>query len=219
MAKINSSSLGSFSGKIGNVVTYITRGKNFVRIYTDSVANPDTEKQAQVRARFGALAKLSSAFISAIDLGYSYRARQRRNMPANNFVTDNWDAVGASSPDDVTVNYSEMHLARGPLTGVVFGTVDWGAGEHLTVEVPFDGNTGAPRTDTADETYLFAYVPDLGQGLLSVAAMRSGDAVSLTVPASWNGMTAHLWGFTVGKGHSTYGKVSESAYLGHGEIQ
>ena len=219
MAKINSSSLGSFNGKVGNVVAYTVHGKNIVRIYTDQVSNPRTVKQQLIRARFTELVKLGSDMLSAVRIGYAYRAKQRKNTPLNNFMTGNWEAVSASSPDDVTVNYSELQVARGPLTGVVFGTVDWGSGEHLTVEVSFDGNADAPRTDPSDETYVFAYVPDLGQGMLSAAAMRSGDAVSLTVPASWNGMTAHLWGFTVGMGQATYGKVSESVYIGHGEIQ
>ena len=218
MAKIKSSSLGLFSGKIGNVVTYITRGKNIVRIYTDTVANPNTNKQQLVRARFAALGKLSSDFLGAIDLGFAYRAKQRRNFPANNFMMANWEAVSASSADDVTVDYASMKLAAGPLSEVEFGTPDWGAQEHLTIAVPFTDNTGAPRTDANDEVYIFAYVPELGQGVLSTASTRSTASVSITVPTSWNGMTAHLWGFTVGQGSATAGTVSDSVYIGNGEV-
>lgn len=219
MGKIKSSSLGSFSGKIGNVVTYVTRGKNIVRIYTDNVANPQTNKQKLVRARFAALGKLSGDFLSAIELGYSYRAKQHRNFPLNNFFTANWDAVSASSPDDVTIDYSSLTVADGPIGKVAFGNVDWGAQEHLTIVAEFTDNTGAPHTDANDDVYIFAYVPELGQGLISSASTRSTGSVSIVAPAAWNGMTAHLWGFAVGQGDETAGKVSDSSYIGHDEIQ
>ena len=219
MGKIKSSSLGSFIGKIGNVVTYITRGKNFVRIYTDTVANPRTNKQKLVRARFAALTKLGGDFLSAIELGYSYRAKQRRNFPLNNFFTANWDAVSASSPDDVTIDFSSLQVAVGSLGEVAFGNVDWGAQEHLTIAAEFTDNTGAPRTDANDEVYIFAYVPELGQGLLSSASTRSTGSVSIVAPAAWNGMTAHLWGFAVGMGEKNNGHPSDSVYIGQGEVQ
>ncbi|MBR6844230.1 MAG: hypothetical protein IKM79_03915 [Bacteroidales bacterium] len=219
MGKIKASSLGMFRGKIGNVVTYITRGKNIVRIYTDTVGNPRTDKQQIVRARFSKLTKLGSDFTSALSIGFSYLAKQRRNFPGNNFITGNWEAVSASSPDEVTVNYAELKVAQGPLPEVTFGAVDWGSEEHLTIAVTFDGNVGTPRTDSDDEVYIFAYVPELGQGLLSSPAVRSAGEISLTVPAGWNGMTAHLWGFAVGKGSNNNGQVSDSAYVGHAEVQ
>lgn len=219
MAKIKSSSLGLFSGKIGNVVTYITRGKNIVRIYTDSIVNPRTDKQQEIRARFGALSKLGSSFLDAVNIGYAYRAGQRKNTPDNNFVSGNWEAVSVSAGGLVTVNYSEVVVAEGPLTGVSFGTVDWGSDEHLTIAVQFDGNVGSPRTTEDDEVYIFAYVPDLEQGLLSMASTRSTGTVSIAAPNSWNGMTAHLWGFTVGMGAKNNGRPSDSVYIGQGEVQ
>ena len=219
MAKINSSSLGSFNGKVGNVVAYTVHGKNIVRIYTDQVSNPRTVKQQLIRARFTELVKLGSDMLSAVRIGYAYRAKQRKNTPLNNFMTGNWEAVSASSPDDVTVNYSELTLAVGPLTGVAFGSADWGADEHLCISAPFNGNSGMPGADDADEVYIFAYVPELGQGLMSAASFRTAGSVTLEVPAGWNGMTAHLWGFAVGCGDTTGGLVSDSSYIGHGEIQ
>lgn len=218
MGKIKSSSLGSFIGKIGNVVTWITRGMNIVRIYTDSVANPRTNKQQVVRTRFKTLSKLGTEFADAIELGFSYRAKQRRNFPQNNFMSGNWNAVSASSPDDVTVNYPDIIIAAGPLEEVVFGQVDWGAAEHLTITAEYTDNSGLPRTDENDDIYIFAYVPMLGQGLLSTPSSRSTGEVSISVPAGWSGMTAHLWGFAVGQGSQTYGKVSDSTYIGHSEI-
>lgn len=219
MAKIKSSSLGKFNGKVGNVVAYSVYGKNIVRIYTDQVGNPRTMKQQMIRARFAELGKLGSDMLSAVRMGFAYRAKQRKNTPLNNFVSGNWEAVSVSSPDDVVVNYSELKLAAGPLTGVTFGRADYGSGEHLVVEVPFAGNSGMPGTDDADEVYIYAFVPDLGAGMLSAASFRTAGTVNIEVPTGWNGMNVHLWGFAVGRGTATAGSVSDSTYIGHGEIQ
>lgn len=221
MAKIKKSSLGSFNGKVGNVVAYNAFGDNLVRIYTDQVGNPRTVKQQLTRARFSKLMQLGSDMLDAVSMGYGYRAKQRNVTPGNVFMTANWDAVSVSSPDDVTVNYSRLTLADGPLTGVSFGSVDWGAHEHLIIAASFSSNSGgrSSRSDASDEVYTFAYVPDLGQGMVSRAAFRADDTVTLEVPAGWNGMDVHLWGFVVGGGDKTSGLVSDSAYIGHGEIQ
>lgn len=218
MGRISRSTLGMFRGKIGNVVTMIMRGRNFVRIYVDEIANPNTDKQLIIRARFTKLGKLAADFLDALTLGFHYKAKQKKDFPANEFLRANWEAVSASSPDDVTVNWAEMKVAEGPTKDVTFGAVDWGATEHLTIAATFTGNTGT-TTDSDDEVYIFAYVPELNEGILSSPAVRSAGEISLTVPAGWNGMTAHLWGFTIGKTKKTNGKASDSAYIGHAEIQ
>ena len=219
MGRISRSTLGMFRGKIGNVVTMIMRGRNFVRIYVDEIANPNTDKQQIVRARFTKLGQLAANFLDAITQGFHYKAKQKKDFPANEFLRVNWEAVSASSPDDVTVNFAELKVAEGPTKEVTFGTVDWGSTEHLEIAVTFNGNTSAAAGDADDEVYIFCYVPELGEGLLSSPAVRSAGEISLTVPTGWNGMVAHLWGFSIGKTKKTNGKASDSAYIGHAEIQ
>ena len=208
-----------FRGKIGNVVTMIQRGRNFVRIYVDEIANPNTDKQQLIRARFKKLGQLAAEFLAAITQGFHYKAKQKKDFPANEFLRVNWEAVSASSPDDVTVNYAEMKVAEGPTKEVTFGAVDWGADEHLTIAVTYTGNTDSSARNGDDEVYIFAYVPEINEGILSSPAVRSAGEISLTVPAGWNGLVVHLWGFTIGKTKKTMGKASDSAYIGHHEIE
>lgn len=219
MGRISRSTLGMFRGKIGNVVTMIMRGRNFVRIYVDEIANPNTDKQQIVRARFTKLGQLAADFLDAITLGFHYKAKQKKDFPANEFLRSNWEAVSASSPDDVTVNWAEIKVAEGPTKEVTFGAVDWGATEHLEIAVTFTGNTSSTQHDSDDEVYIYAFIPELNEGLISSPAVRSAGEISLTVPTGWNGMTAHLWGFTIGKTKKTTGKASDSTYIGHAEIQ
>ena len=219
MGRISRSTLGMFRGKIGNVVTMIQRGRNFVRIYVDEIANPSTDKQQIIRVRFKKLGQLAADFLEGITMGFHYKAKQKKDFPANEFLRVNWEAVSASSADDVTVNWAEMKVAEGPTKEVTFGAVDWGATEHLTIGVHFTGNVGTTGGNSDDEVYLFAYVPELGEGILSRPAVRSSGEISLITPTGWNGMMCHLWGFTIGRAKKTNGKASDSAYIGHHEIE
>lgn len=57
------------------------------------------------------------------------------------------------------------------------------------------------------------------EGLLSAPANRSDGTLSLTVPAGWNGLTVHVWGFTVGtKKNFNKDLASITTYIGNGTI-
>ena len=216
MGIIASSGVGSFERKIGNIVTYLSRRKNVVRVYRMGKRNPRTGSQQLVRARFSVLGRLALDFVDAVDLGYSRRAKLRETNAANVFMKANWEAVSVTSPTDISVNYADLKVADGSQRMVSFGVADWGEHDHLHISVPFEGNVGGTYSDGSDTVYLFAYVPELEFGLLSGGATRSSDAAVLVAPASWTGMTAHLYGFTVSKNGDN---VSKSTYIGRGEVQ
>lgn len=219
MGKIKAGIDSAMIGKVGPHVYRMWKGRNVAAIMPASVHNPDTTKQKLVRARFKSLVKLGSDMLSAIRLGMAQRAKQYRFTESNFFFRENWDAISASSPDDVTVSFSDLKLAEGSIMNVSFGSVDWGSTEHLTIATTFTDNTGVDGADANDEVYIYAYVPELGQGILSSASARTTGSVSIACPSAWNGMTAHLYGFAYGQGDGTKGKQSDSVYIGHDEIQ
>lgn len=224
MGKQISGILGPYTGKIGNVVGGKWRGRYTTRVYTSEVANPNTEKQQQVRARFAELAKLASAMKCPIDMGFYYPAKQQRVLEQNVFFTENWRAVLATSVDDVIVNYSELLLSKGPLPSVQpVLPVDWGSTEHLTLEFPFSVNIGegcgGSSVSATDEVYAYIYSPELGQGMLSSSALASGQSVTMTVPNAWSGVEVHAWLFLIGREANNALKACNSVYVGHAEIQ
>lgn len=218
MGKIKAGIDSSMIGKVGPHVYRMWKGRNVAAILPASVHNPNTNKQKLVRVRFKAAVQTASDMFSAIRLGLAQRAKQYRFTESNYFVRVNWDAISASSPDDVTVDYSEITIAEGSIKKVTATTIDWGTTEHLTIAANFTDNTG-DNADANDDVYMFAYVPELNEGITSTASTRSTGSVSIAAPASWNGMSAHVWLFCVGQGTATFGKDSDSSYAGHDEIQ
>ena len=85
-----------------------------------------------------------------------------------------------------------------------------------------------------DIVILFAYCPDAKCGVMSPTtgqsvAKRSDGSVSLDVPAYWNGMKVHVWGFAITSvqeptyidaygGYIYPNTVSDSLYIGTGNI-
>lgn len=212
MANINSGILGGFSGKVGTVVGYISRGKAFMRHYVKNVQNPRTRKQQTQRTRFGTTVALASEFLPAVKLGLHKMAQSARNSEANSFMHINFDSVSASNPFDVEVNYADLKIADGKLPEVSFAAPSFE--ETNCIQCAFVGNSDAEGADSSDSVYLFAYSPELGKGLLSAPVSRSEQSITLDTPLGWNGTTVHVYGFTVNE----KGVASDSSYVGSGSI-
>ena len=61
-----------------------------------------------------------------------------------------------------------------------------------------------------DEVYLYAYCPEMEEGVLSAPAYRRMGSVQLTLPERWQGKEVHLYGFTV----DYEGNASDTTYIG-----
>lgn len=220
MGKVKIGVLGDFTGKVGHVVGRMWKGRNVMAAIPASYNDKNSLSQRMVRARFKTLAQMVGNMYGAIEMGFAGKAKQMKFTEGNAFMRINWGAVSVSSPDDVTVNFPSLLLSVGSLTPVgAAGTVNWGAGTHLTVKFDLTETAGMPRTDDADEVYAVLYSPDLKQTIVSNPAYRVDTNMEVEVPAGWNGMDVHLWLMTIGHGTETNGLVSNSQYVGHGEIQ
>lgn len=208
--------MGDQIGKLGTAVGRRWKRKMVYSSYQGKVHNPRTEEQVSVRLRFGALSKLASAFLSAIDKGFKKMSELRQTTTGNCFISRNYSAVTLDEGGMVDVHFSNLTVSDGSLPAVTFGTADFS--EPETVSVHFQGNGDQPNTDPNDKVYLFAYQPDLNQGMLSAAVQRSQATARITVPSTWQGMQVHLYGFAVGDGNKKRGVASESDYVGSGTI-
>ena len=218
MSKYNQGYLGAQIGKLGNAVGRRWKGRNVMAVYQPDVHDARSEAQLLVRSRFRTLGKLSGAFLEALRIGMGYTAKQYRLTEGNVFVKMNWPAVTAVSPDEVSVNYSAISIATGSLPEATFGAVDWGEGQHLHVECTLDGGAEQPGANERDQVYLFAYCPDRMQGVVGSPVPRTADKVSVNVPASWDGMEIHLWGFAISADGMKKKACSATAYCGSGEV-
>ena len=78
------------------------------------------------------------------------------------------------------------------------------------VEIPFEWDGGSGD----DEVYVYAYCPEMEEGVLSASAWRRSGSVQLTLPERWQGKEIHLYGFAVDE----KGQASATVYIGAREM-
>ena len=220
MGKMKMGILGDFRNKIGTVVGQRWRaGQYTTRAYVKDVRNPNTPKQQLQRAKFSTLGRLAAEFQVACETGFRPLLSSKPTTAVAEFVKRNSGAVHANTVDSVTIDYADLVIAHGGLTNVRFGTPQFDTPQQ--VDVSFADNMGSGiYTSLDDLVYLFVYCPDAKCGILSEPVQRDERSVSCDVPAYWNGMKVHVYGFTVGADHDKKytGRVSPSTYIGTGNI-
>ena len=227
MANTNFNVLGNQRGKVGNVVGYVRKGKQYYRGYSDKVAESKSEDLQLAKMRFAALGRLAIQFRGAVKRGYQKLLASSTMSACNLFIKKNYEAVTlASLGSDPTVDYSTLVIAEGTLPPVSFKTID--VSEEATVKVPFDTDSMTyPGATENDQVFLFVYQPDTQMGIMSLPASRSTGEILVEVPALWSGMKVHVYGFAVNPTEhwdenllSTIvkGEASNSTYVGQATI-
>ena len=212
MAKIMQGILDGFIGKVGTVIGSFWKGLPVMRGYKRMQRDKNSEAQQLVRTRFAALSELASTFLTVLRVGFYKEAARRTMTECDIFMQRNWEHTHSSAPGIATIDYPELEIASGNLNNVVFGTPEFDNPNEIEV----DYTAIAVGDDSRDEVYLFAYSPDANQGLLSQASTRGAGSITFAVPANWNGLKVHVWGFTASRTDAT--RVSKSTYIGSGNI-
>lgn len=209
--------LGNPIGKIGTIVGQKWRGGLYtVRAYTARVGNPNTNAQMQIRRRFAAAGDVGGAMLSGLQLGFANILSKRPTTPVAQFVKVNWDAFHTDGGGSVTIDYSYLVIAQGALPRVLFGAPQFD--NPLQVDVNFTANADSPHATANDKVYVLVYCPDARSAILSTGVARSTETIAVTCPAYWNGMKVHVWGFAVGGSPDNKGIVSDSTYVGTGNL-
>lgn len=185
-----------FVGKFGNAVGFKDR-KNVisVRQRPEVVRNPNTPAQQKARCAFLAATSLAAAFKKAL-AGFGPYAAMHHMSLRNAFVAANHKYVeyseGLNGGVDAFISqYSKVELSEGTLEGVHFSGARFD--EALTIKANFQ-NVGAISNGVV---YLVAWAPEVSELAVAVAEVDDGT-MSMNVPSGWNGLTVHVWGYTLG---------------------
>ena len=214
MAKVFGAVLGKNRGKIGQVNFWVVKGTQFNRAMPTVAKRRPTSAQADQQVRFSALGKVATAFMSASKIGLKNLMDKAYENAVSVFVQLNQAAVTASG-GEAEVDYGSLLCAKGNMPVVPFGNASFAEPARITVTWQ---TTAEPGTDAEDKVYLFVYAPDVKQGILSASALRSVGTITINTPATWTGLTAHVYGFAVGGGRENEGKICDSSYIGTGNI-
>ena len=203
MAKTENGILDGFIGKVGTVVGYKWNGKSVMRAYVRYPHNPRTEQQTMHREMFKQEVQQAAKMRWAVSITLRDLAREAGMTAYNLFVKANQRAFGFEN-NQLQVDYSRLMLSFGDVPPVEEASAEWNADNVLTV------NFRRGRGAATDYVYLYAYVPDLGEGFLSAPVYRNEKRISVSLPDHYAGHEAHLYLMVQHVG----GMWSNSMYVG-----
>lgn len=218
MAKLRGNLFGGYTGKLGLNYGRYVHGVNLgAMMPTKRDAAKSSAQQKDLMERFAALGVIASAFLNAIRLGLKVVAKTIGPLVSefDAFVKINKDAVHVMG-GVAEIEYGELQIAKGHLPMVGFSAASFD--EPLRVSVAFTPNSDIPGANADDDVYLVIYEPESQQTVMSAPVKRSSAAVEVRVPSTWAGLTVHCYGFAIGNGRENKGVISDSAYVGTGNV-
>lgn len=218
MAQIRGNLFGGFTGKLGLTYGRYVHGVNLgASMPTKRKSATASAQQKDLMERFATLGIMASGFLNAIRLGLKVAAKTMGPLVSefDAFVRLNKNAVHVEG-GLAEVDYGSLQIAKGSLPQVGFNAASFE--EPLRVSVTFTPNSDTPGADADDEVYMVAYEPESKQALMPVPVKRSTGAVELRTPSTWSGLTVHVYGFTIGGGRDNKGVISNSVYIGTGNV-
>lgn len=203
MARVKDSNTEAYTGKLGPKVGYKWKGRQCFREWTKPT-DPKTPAQLDSRKIFGKASSLGADMLQVVRIGFRGIAAERSTTEKNVFVRLNRQYISIVD-SEATVDYTQLKVADGPLAAVDFGepsTVD-----GRTIRVAFSNREHADRFNYV---MLVAYLPGKRNCMLSEPVFRSAGEAEITLPESWTGLPAHIYGFCWdGKDNA-----SPSSYIG-----
>lgn len=218
MAKIRGNLFGGYTGKLGLNYGRYVHGVNLGAIMpTKRDAKKASAQQKDLMERFAELGIMASSFLNAIRLGLKVAAKTMGPLVSefDAFVKLNKDAVHVEG-GVADVEFGNLQIAKGNLPQVGFKTPKFE--EPLSVEANFTPNSDTPGADADDNVYVVVYEPESKMAVMAAPVKRSTGTATVKVPSTWSGLTVHVYGFTIGAGRSNMGVISNSTYIGTGNV-
>lgn len=214
----------TYRRRIGNVVGFTGReGQMYERMYVKHINASKSTAATLQRSKFRFLVDFAYKVGLIIGNLYQYRAKERKISVRNLFYRYGMPALTGSSPDNLGINYSTLFSNPSGLGNVGFSAARFD--ETLTVTVNFAAQIQVGDED--DTVCIGLYAPEVEESLIDTSATRTDGRVEISVPAGWNGLTVHVWGWT--KANKNYyceataasikkDMCSDVTYIGNGTI-
>ena len=208
MGKINLGILGSFSGKVGNVVGGNWKGISYMRARATSVSNPRTDGQVNQRTKFALVLAVLKPITGFLRVGYKkYAIKQTAFNAAMSYILNN--AVTGSSSADYSIDLSKVLVSRGNLTGAANAQATSANG---VVPLTWDDNSGSGTATQTDKALIVVLNPTRAESVFDAGGnQRVAGTEDISVPADWAGENVEVFlGFITADGK----EVANSIYLG-----
>jgi hypothetical protein len=204
---------GPFSGKVGAVVGYVSRGKSIMRSLPNiNKSRKPSPLQAQQHVKFSLMNKFLGPIIPFLNIT---NKTDNPDLSGYNkaFSYNVKNAISGSYPD-LVINYEMALLTRGDLPNVKQSTAKSDSIGKITFS--WTDNSGSGQARSGDKAFVAIYCPEIANGWVYGfdLAERSAGRFLFDV-AQFSGNLAHAYiGFLSNNGN----EVSDSLYLGSVEV-
>jgi Family of unknown function (DUF6266) len=208
MATITQGITGPFSGKVGAVVGYVSRGKAIMRGRPNiSKSRKPSLLQRQQHAKFSLMNKFLGPIIPFLN---ETKKTVDIDLTGYNkaFSYNVKNAIAGTYPD-LIIDYSMVLLSRGDLPNVKSSQAASPSSGQITLQWTDNSGTGLSRTD--DKAFLAVYCPEINQWMYELnVTERSAGSYTFNV-AEFSGRTVQVYfGFISFNGKD----VSDSLHVG-----
>lgn len=210
MGTYKNGALGSFKGKVGNIVGSYWRGIPYMRSVPEHVSDPNTPAQQIQRARFGLMMGFLKKIKPVLKAGFETESNQRTAFnSAASFNLKN--AVTGDTPENLQIDFAALTVTRGPLTPVDSASfVSENAGE-VVINWQSDTTFGSASADDEAIILLYNTTKDRALYIVEEGPKRSEGTYTLTLPAVYEGDNLEGYLSFVRPDAS---EASDSTYLG-----
>jgi len=209
MGKLINGINGPFSGKVGTVVGYVSRGKPIMRgLPNINKSRKPSPSQAQQRVKFSLMNKFLGPVIPFLNIT---NKTDNPDLSGYNkaFSYNVKNAISGSYPD-LAINYEMALLTRGDLPNVKQSSAVSATTGKITLS--WTDNSGSGQASSGDKAFVAVYCPEkaLSWEYGLELAERSAGRFLFDV-ANFSGYLVHVYmGFLSANGN----EVSDSLYVG-----
>lgn len=197
--------LGSFSGKLGNIVGSNWRSIDYLRSLPKPSKKAATAKQIAHRAKFALVSDFLNPLRSFINMGYN--DPQQRKMTAFNRATGHLMTKIEGEYPDFIIPYNEVRLSKGSLKGVspmVTANLDG------DLEIAWDPTVNPLFSQPDDLVYFVMYNENTKDYFLYQESVRE-DGEDVINPGLMGQGELHIWSAVTSHDGA---KRSNSSYFG-----
>ena len=212
MAKYKQGVHGSYSGRVGNVISSKWKSINVLKIRPAQVNNPNTEKQQKQRSKFGLIMQFLNANRLLVRTGFKPYAIDMTEV--NAALAANIKTAIVGEFPDYMVDYAAVTLSKGILPVLSGGSMS--SPSAATIHVSWVDNSTNMGAHSTDKLHLSVYDPESNRAQIFMSnAERSVEGSDLQITPEWSGKTLEVWAFFTDAEKSGYSEtISDTTYLG-----
>lgn len=212
MAKYSQGVHGSYSGRVGNVISSKWKSINVLKIRPAQVNNPNTEKQQKQRGKFGLIMQFLNANRLLVRTGFKPYAIDMTEV--NAALAANIKTAIVGEFPDYMVDFAAVKLSKGILPALSGGNIS--SPSAATIHVGWNDNSSNMGAHSTDKLHLSVYDPETNRAQVFMSnADRAVASSDLQISPEWSGKNLEVWAFfTDAEISGNSETISETAYLG-----